>query len=519
MVSALEQPVAAWLDREQTLTVWRLGQDQPALVLPAAARAEKSLRDDAQRCRPSGQVIDFALSPNGKYLAVGGIDRLLKVWEIDRGKEPRLFQVPPWAGWTNVWTVAFTSDSRRLAAGGIRPIVWDVEQGQPVQQYHGTNELTCSSLAFNKDGSRLAACYRDGQVRVWDTSTGKTVLAPRKAKLQVTSVAFSPEGRQLAWTHGRDVGHRLPGAPPESFGRMLRGPASKAGDLVPALWSLAYSPDGRSLASRSATEVVLWDRDTGQRRWQASLQQVVAREVPLTFTPDGQYLVTGGKGGRLQAWRADSGEQASLPIPAQNTRCHAFAPLAAGLLATSDGGNSVVLWEAAGRRKLTLEDAGVGEVWGLTFAPDGQRLAVCGSLGTVKVWTWKGAQPRATVYRGHTRSVWCVAFSPDGRRLVTGGGDETVRLWDVATTREIFTLPGHGGTIAGVTFSPDGQRVASCGVDGMVRLWDARTGYELLALNSQGYVTGVVFSPDGRELASCSHDGAIRIWDGTPVSE
>jgi hypothetical protein len=111
-------------------------------------------------------------------------------------------------------------------------------------------------------------------------------------------------------------------------------------------------------------------------------------------------------------------------------------------------------------------------------------------------------------------AVTGVTFSPDGRRLATASKDQTARLWDAATGQQILALKGHRGGVMGVVFSPDGRRLATASRDETARVWDAFTGQELLTLKGPtvGF-TGVAFSPDGRRLATASEDQTARVWE------
>jgi hypothetical protein len=140
----------------------------------------------------------------------------------------------------------------------------------------------------------------------------------------------------------------------------------------------------------------------------------------------------------------------------------------------------------------------------------------------VRLWDTAGGQELLAL-EGHTGEVWRVTFSPDGRRLASAGGDGTVRLWDAAAGQELRTLQGHRGPVLGVADSPDGRRLASAGWDGTVRVWDAEDGQEVLALKGHtgsgifGSVYGVAFSPDGQRLASAGMDRTVRVWEASRV--
>jgi tetratricopeptide (TPR) repeat protein len=177
----------------------------------------------------------------------------------------------------------------------------------------------------------------------------------------------------------------------------------------------------------------------------------------------------------------------------------------------------VRVWDAASGKELLTLQGHTDSVHGVSFSPDGRRLASAGDR-TVRVWDAASGKELLTL-QGHTDSVHCVSFSPDGVKLASGGLDRTVRVWDAASGKELLNLKGHTFLVRGVSFSPDGRRLASAG-DQTVRVWDAATSRELLTfkLHTNG-VSSVSFCVDGRRLASAGSDKTVLVWEASPVPD
>jgi hypothetical protein len=151
---------------------------------------------------------------------------------------------------------------------------------------------------------------------------------------------------------------------------------------------------------------------------------------------------------------------------------------------------------------LTIKGA-----WGsVAFSPDGQRLAVGGDDGTVKVWEARTGQELLSL-RGHAGPVYSVAFSPDGARLATGSYDRTVKVWDARTGQELLSLRGHTSPVTSVAFTPDGTRLVCTDPTGQQLAWNARTGERLPEVPRLPERPDAARSPDGRYFAW--RDGSI----------
>ncbi|KAI1328464.1 WD40-repeat-containing domain protein [Xylariaceae sp. FL0255] len=270
---------------------------------------------------------------------------------------------------------------------------------------------------------------------------------------------------------------------------------------------IAYSPDGRFLASASGHSIQLWDAITGRKERTFSHVRVSV----ISFSPDGKHIAAASHYDKnVQLRNAITGKLDHIFKGHENTvAAIAFSPNGK-FLASGSSDRTVRLWDviAGGSRVLRGHTS---TVLGVAFSADGRLIASGSQDKTVRLWPINTLKPYSL--HEHDGFVSAVACSPNGRSLASVSWDGTVRLWDVAT-KQSHTFRGHGDSVGGVAFSPDGRLLASGGSDTSVRIWDTVSGQIQHKLEGHSlFVRSLAFSPDGRFLASGSQDGSARLWD------
>ena len=307
-------------------------------------------------------------------------------------------------------------------------------------------------------------------------------------------------------------------------------------DTVAGADTVAFSSDGRTLASAGSDGVRLWDA-SAHKQLGAALTRRSHPQTMLAFSPDGGTLASIGYDDTILLWNVATRRQRGAPLGGHSRRARGgpiprvvFSP-DGRTLASANADNTIRLWDV-----LTHEQRGAplaSHVYGdvvlsMAFSPDGRRLLSVGADNTIRWWdVVTRKQRRAALTRRSGRrqvDAHTATFSPDGRTLATASWDNrhsTIRWWDVITHKQrgaALTRPigrRHSGTVRTMAFSRDGRTLASASVDGKIRLWNVVTheqrGPALASHNPREWVRSMAFSPDGHTLASAGNN--IRLWD------
>ena len=543
------------------------------------------------------KIWDVLFTPDGRQLISVSDDKTIRIWDTGSGELLRTLRGQTGAGDDGkLYAGALSPDGRWLAVGGfmahgfgidddkvgnIRLIDLQAPPDAPLRLLKGHTNVILS-LAFSPDGQRILSGSADDTARLWDLSTaleagvstpldtglqtGKTLKILRGHEAPIYAVAFSSPDKK--------GGARLVTGSWDHTLRLWDGdgnPVKVLAGHTDKVQAAAFTPDGKYLLSGSWDKTIrLWDAGTG-----AFIKVLAEQEtdvLSLSISPDSKKVITGAGNGPeniCNVFTIPSGKQL-LRFTKHKNIVIATAISPNGQLAATGGGSAmeIYLWDlATGKVRHKLVGKG-NRIWSVGFAKDGKSIAwgkttsqtddnqrtpfeidalrdafglskdglvpiplstqngeylrAIEQVGDTRIGTANGQIHRTleilqdgrvthTITRGSTDGYdhRSLTLTPDGKTVVSGGMSGVITSYDVATGKKRQDFIGHTGDVFAVAPSPDGRFLVSGSDDQTVRLWELATGKALLTLFPASDGEWVAWTPEGYYTASLNGDRLI----------
>ena len=411
--------------------------------------------------------------------------------------------------------IAISPDGKCLASGTDDGIIrfWDLEKGKFKQELSHNHNDWIRSLAFSPNGDTIASASEDKTICIRDVKTGKDLHTLRGHNGGIWSIDFHS---QLPWLVSGEMGFNVRIWNYES-GECLRVAQGYSQEIKP----ITYSPDGTTLAVGTNQEIVyLKDSSDGENK--AEISTYRGNILSLAYSPDNQILIGGSQDTRLYIWDTFNNNRliTSLAEHKNWIRTVAYSP-DGKLMATGSDDKTFKLWDAYNYQLLRTFTGHTDWIQSICFHPT-QPLLISGSDdGTIKFWdidNLRNSNPLLKIFTNTQRQVWTVAISPDGKLMASGSNDNTICIWDLESenSKPMMIIRDHRNWISSVAFTPDSQWLASGSYDTSIRLWKlSSTEYscDKILLGHGNAVMCVTFHPHEPILASSSKDGTIKRWN------
>lgn len=412
---------------------------------------------------------------------------------------------------------ALSPDGRLFATEGPEESglvdIRDVATGEPVRSFSG-HDVDVNEVAFGPDGTVLATTGDDGALRLWDPTTGRRLHEfASAAASEVWGPTFSGDGRRVAACFGQ-----------ASVRVYDVSSGAEVADLATdACFHQSLDGDGDRIviADGAAPRATVVDVATGNVLFGVGGPGFI-RDV--AFSPDGRWIASTNGNDAVQVSAAETGETRFL-VDAHTSYVNALAwsPTGDRLATVSEDGTAAVSEVGAdgvgSALSLSGETTGNG-LYSVSFSPDGDRILTGDSgLESVKLWDVSDGGGAEWANYGDVWPFLAPAFLPDGHRVAAVSGDRRqVVVFDVddpAAERRFGRPPSPGSQITGAAVAGDGALVALTWDESTVQLWDLEAGTLRATLPSEvvgQYVGALAWTGDGRHVAVAGGDDDGSLW-------
>ncbi len=301
-----------------------------------------------------------------------------------------------------------------------------------------------NSVAFSPDGKIIAGGSTDGNVKLWETDSGKQIRSLIRHPYPIISVAFSPDGNILS--AGSDSGSIA------LWDMNYKEKIRTLGEHEGKVWSIIFSSDGKFLVSSSEDKTIrLRDMESGKE---------------------------------MKVLRGHTGSVNSIALSRDNK-----------ILASGSSDGTIIIWDI--KTSEIIKKIKTDPINSIDFSPDGKYIAGGSIDGKIKVWDLESTTEIISLMsqKGSVGIGSCLHFSPDGRLIAFGSSDSSLTIIELSSGKVVGDLKLHKKGINSIAFSPDGKIIASAGDDNEIKLWKLTvTEYLKVTLNTnyEGWQRGIL---------------------------
>jgi WD40 repeat protein len=512
---------------------------------PVVAQAIPAIADEPNNDKPIlgldtgghiNAVYKLMVSGYGDQLVSVGLDKTIRIWDLNTGEALRVLRPPIGPGAHGyLFSAALSPDGTLLAVGTYRALtplydhrihLIELPSGNMVRSLKG-HSYTIYDLAFSADGERLASASHDATIRIWDVKTGESLKTLRGHSAPVHGVAWSPDGKLVA-SGSLDKTARIWSV---ESGTAIAEMREHQGDINTVGWS----PDGKTVATGGTDKAIRLYEPSGKFRY--AWTKLPNEVESLKFSPDSKRLLytygsntdppTGAaildmiKGGQLVHYGAHTNSPISCCFTADGNQA-----------VTGDSISCIHIWDSkTGKTLHRLESRGKSMI-SAGWSPDGQAIAWGTKIADVttdfggpleRTFCFRkldfGPPPDKTFIRARAKlgalgmgfnigetpvnrrkvvflqngslvntftmpqpydQVRCYSLLPDARAVV--GGQAGAYLVNVRTGLVDREMSDRGEELWGLAPSPDFRYVLTAGNDQIARVWNLDTGELVVAL-------------------------------------
>ncbi|KAK4057285.1 U3 small nucleolar RNA-associated protein 13 [Microbotryomycetes sp. JL221] len=474
------------------------------------------------------------VTQDGKLLVSGGRDRVINVWDLERGvlrKTMPVFETLESIGLVDVPVAEGKGKAkegltrRAVFTGGDKGVVrlWDLATGQ---------EIPCpDAVVAGKTHEILDVIHTKATGTLTAVHVDLNIIVRSLPSLSISQqvIGFNDEVIDLAYL-SQQTGEEDQNVVETHLAVATNSDLIRVYDLSRYHVDLlaGHGDVALCLARSTAGDVLVsGSKDKTARVWQS---QSLSGDVGTTSSSTTQWVCSGIAEGHVESIGAVamSKRERNFFITASQDRTAKVWDLAALL-----NKNKTLQERQAPEsiKALTTSKIHDKDINALDISPNDKLLASGSQDRTAKLFaisytTKSKSTPAAAslsllgTFKGHKRGVWTVKFSPTDQCLATGSGDRSIKLWNLTDFTCIKTFEGHSNSILRIDFLTRGMQLTSCGSDGLVKVWNVKDEQCVATLdNHEDKIWALSVSKDESRIVSGAADSVITVWQDVTEEE